>query len=127
MRSCLKTEPNRAAHQKEMIMTNRTRTLMATLIGSLALATSATAFADRDHGDYRGHGWGHEKHARWHHQHQHRYDPGPYGYISFQSAPTVVYAPPVYAAPRYAYPAPPVRYAYPIQPSFSFGMTVPLD
>lgn len=108
-------------------MTNRNKTLIAALAGSLALGLSATAFADRGH-DRGGPGWGHEKHARWHHQHQYRYNPEPYGYISIQTAPRVIYSPaPVYYGPRYAYPAPPARYVYPAEPYFSFGMTVPLD
>lgn len=108
-------------------MTSRTRTLLAALMGTLALGATTTVLAGNGHGHYPGHGWG----AR-----PYPYYPAPYGYFSIQTAPPVVYAPPAYYGPRYGYPVPPVRYGYPVlptpygyplQPSFSFGMTVPLD
>jgi len=104
---------------------------MAALLGAFALTASAAALADNGRRDYdrrwddRGQGWGHQKHERWHHQH--RYQPAPYGYVSIRSAP--VYAPPAYYGDGYYYGAPAYypRYSYPVAPSFSFGMTVPLD
>lgn len=116
-------------------MTTRTRTLLAALMGTLALTASAASLADSgrwdrrgngdDHGrwEHRGQGWGHQKHERW--QHQHRYQPAN-GYIVIQSTPRLIYAPPAYYDDGYSYRAP-GRYVYPVAPSFSFGMTIPLD
>lgn len=106
-------------------MTTRTRTLFAALMATLALGATADVLA-HGNGHHRGHGWAH------HHRH---YD-APYGYVSIRTAPPVVYGAPGYYGPGYGYPVPPVRYGYPpapvpygypVAPSFSFGMTVPLD
>lgn len=114
-------------------MTNRTRILLAALTATLAAGLSSAALADRDRWEGRGHGWGHEKHARWQHQHRY-YDPAPYGHVVIQTAPQVIYAPPAYYDGGYydsGYYYRPQgyapRYVYPVSPSISFGMTIPLD
>lgn len=108
-------------------MTIRTRTLFAALMGTVALTASAATLADSGRWNDRGHGWGHNKHERWQHQHRHySYQPAPYGQIVIQTAPRVIYAPRAYYDDGYYYRAP-SRYVYPVSPSISFGMTIPLD
>ena len=109
-------------------MTIRTRTLIAALMGTLALTTSAATLADSGRwNDRGGPGWGHNEHERWHHQHRdYGYQSAPYGQLVIQTAPQVIYAPRAYYDDGYYYRAP-SRYVYPVVPSFSFGMTIPLD
>lgn len=57
-----------------MNTSKRVRTILAAVIGAIALSATSGAIA-RDHGEHeghRGHGWGHYKHHQ-HYRHRHEY------------------------------------------------------
>jgi hypothetical protein len=96
----------------------------AALAITVGVATLAPQPAEADHKHWKKHGW-YGKHG-WHGKPwRHRHHGSAFFYYG---GPSYYYAPP----PRvYYYPPPPVyyypRYRYHAPPSFSFGLTLPID
>jgi hypothetical protein len=113
---------------------NRRRMLRWTTLGGLLAATialSATPAAAEAQFDPQSRYWT-DQNGSWnhpasrYHRHHRHYDNNGYGYRYYRERPRYYEAPPAYyyeAPPAYYYEAPPPRY---YDPSFSFGLTIPI-
>jgi hypothetical protein len=86
------------------------RTVLTAVLGIVALAGSAGAFAHGPgrHADHHGHGWGHYKHHYSHHRH--------HGHKAIRQRVLVHQLPPVIYEQRTYYPQ---------QPAFVVGVDIP--
>jgi hypothetical protein len=117
-------------------------TTLAGLLAAIVALNSTPAAADDDWNGGNG-DWNYQRHHHrgyydngngdWHHHRHHRgyYDNG-YGYNYYRERPRYYYERPTYyyEPPPVYYYEPPPAYYYPQQPyydpSFSFGLTVPI-